>query len=154
MKLSPRKINTFLLFKLPAAFFTGVRVKSISKSSCTTTVTHSWINQNPFKSMFWAVQGMAAELSTGALLQSKIKGSGTQISMLIASNSGSFSKKARGKITFQCTEGLLIDEAIKNAIASGEGQLVLLQSEGMDSAGDVVSIFKFEWTIKVKQNRR
>ena len=35
------------------------------KQKAIVTVRHKWFNQNPFKSMFWAVQGMAAELSTG-----------------------------------------------------------------------------------------
>ena len=33
--------------------------------------------------MFWAVQGMAAELTTGALVMAKINESGKKISMLV-----------------------------------------------------------------------
>lgn len=148
MKLSPSKINTFLLFKLPSAYFTGVRVKSISETECTTTVKHRWINQNPFNSMFWAVQGMAAELSTGAMVMSKIKESNKNISMLVANNKATFLKKARGRILFNCTDGELIDKAIEKTIATGEGQTVWMKSEGRDSAGDIVSSFEFEWTLK------
>ena len=43
----------------------GVRTKYIDNSKCIVVVKHRWINQNPFDSMFWAVQGMAAELATG-----------------------------------------------------------------------------------------
>ena len=84
MKLTPSKINTFNFFKLPAVFFTGVRVKEIDNDSCTVTVKHRWINQNPFNSMFWAVQGMAAELATGALVILKIKESGKKVSMSVS----------------------------------------------------------------------
>ncbi len=63
--------------------------------------------------MFWAVQGMAAEFSTGALMISKIKDSGKRVSMLVTSNTASFSKKATGRITFTCNDGHLIDEALK-----------------------------------------
>lgn len=150
MSLSPKKINTYLLFKLPSAYFTGVRVKSISENSCVTTVKHRWINQNPFNSMFWAVQGIAAELSTGAIIMQKIEQSDQQISMLVANNKASFTKKAKGRISFSCTDGALVDSAIKKAIHTGEGQTVWLKSEGKDEAGDVVSIFEFEWTLKVK----
>ena len=150
MSLSPKKINTYLLFKLPTAYFTGVRVKSISENSCVTTVKHRWINQNPFNSMFWAVQGIAAELSTGAIIMQKIEQSDQQISMLVANNKASFTKKAKGRISFSCTDGALVDSAIKKAIHTGEGQTVWLKSEGKDEAGDVVSIFEFEWTLKVK----
>ncbi|MEM0517078.1 MULTISPECIES: DUF4442 domain-containing protein [Aequorivita] len=148
MKLSPRKINTFLLFKLPSAYLTGVRVKTISETECISTVKHRWINQNPFNSMFWAVQGMAAELSTGALVMAKIKESNTSISMLVANNNASFLKKARGRIEFKCSDGMLLDKAIKKTIATGEGQTIWMESEGVDSSGDVVSRFKFEWTLK------
>ena len=150
MKLSPSKINTFLLFKLPSAYFTGVRVKSISESTCITSVKHKWINQNPFKSIFWAVQGMAAELSTGALVMAKIRESNKNISMLVANNRATFSKKARGRIEFTCIEGALINQAIEKTIATGEGQTIWMKSEGKDTAGDKVSTFEFEWTLKLK----
>lgn len=150
MKLSPSKINTFLLFKLPSAYLTGVRVKTISGHSCVTTVKHRWINQNPFNSMFWAVQGMAAELSTGALIMAKIKESNQNISMLVANNRGTFLKKAQGRITFKCIDGDLVERAIKNTLASAEGEKLWMKSEGVDSKGDVVSVFNFEWTLKKK----
>ncbi len=150
MKLTPSKINTFLFFKLPSAYFTGVRVKAITEDTCVTSVTHRWINQNPFKSMFWAVQGMAAELSTGAMVMAKIKRSEKNISMLVASNRATFTKKARGRIHFSCSEGDLINQAIEKAIKTDEGQTIWMKSEGTDSSGEVVSVFEFEWTIKVR----
>ena len=150
MKLTPSKINTFLLFKLPSAYLTGVRVKSISEEACVTTVKHRWINQNPFNSMFWAVQGMAAELSTGALVMLTIRESHKNISMLVANNKATFSKKAKGRITFSCNDGQGIKKAIETAITSGEGQTCWMRSEGRDSVGDLVSTFEFEWTVKIK----
>lgn len=142
----------FLLLKLPSAFLTGVRLKSISETTCVTGVKHRWINQNPFKSMFWAVQGMAAELSTGAMMMIGIEKSGQKISMLVASNKATFIKKARGRIIFTCKDGDLIKEAIDKSINTGEGQTLWMKSEGKDSTGDIVSIFEFEWTIKLRYN--
>ena len=150
MKLTPRKINLFNLLKLPSVFLTGVRVKSIDKKACTVSVKLRWINQNPFKSMFWAVQGMAAELTTGALVLMKIKESGENISMLVANNNASFTKKATGRITFTCIDGKEIDNAIIKAIKTEEGQTIWMQSIGTNIDGIVVSTFNFEWTIKVK----
>lgn len=150
MEFTPAKLNTFLFFKLPSAYWSGVRVKAISASSCTATVKHRWFNQNPFDSMYFAVQAMAAELTTGALVMYHIKKSGKKISMLVANNKGNFSKKARGRITFTCNDGHLIEEAISTAIATGEGQTFWMKSVGIDAAGDQVSIMEFEWSIKVK----
>ncbi|MHA7843699.1 MAG: DUF4442 domain-containing protein [Winogradskyella sp.] len=150
MDISPSKLNTFLLFNLPAAYFTGVRTKSLDDTTCVVTVKHRWINQNPFNSMFWAVQGMAAELTTGALVMKKIKESGKKISMLVANNNAAFTKKATGRITFTCNEGAKIDEAIRKAIETGEGQTVWLSANGVNKDGVEVSSFNFEWTLKVK----
>ncbi len=151
MKLTPAKINLFLMYKLPAAYFTGVRATYIDDERCEVRVRHRWINQNPFRSMFWAVQGMAAELTTGALVLSKIRESGKSISMLVASNSSTFSKKAVGKIMFQCVDGLKLDEAIEKAIATKEGQSFVMHAKGVNSEGEEVSSFSFEWTIKLKE---
>ncbi len=151
MKISPSKLNKFLIFKLPAAYFTGVRTKQLDDTTCVVSVKHRWINQNPFNSMFWAVQGMAAELTTGALMMKKIKESGKKVSMLVANNNASFTKKATGRITFKCDEGLKIDEAIAKAIETGEGQTVWLNSNGVNAKGVEVSSFNFEWTLKVKR---
>ena len=150
MPIKPSQINKFTLFKLPAAYFTGVRVKSISEEACVTSVKHRWINQNPFNSMFWAVQGMAAELSTGALVMSCIRDSGAKISMLVANNKATFTKKATGRIHFTCADGAKISEAIKRAVETGEGQTCWMQSQGVNSNGDVVSQFDFEWTVRVR----
>lgn len=151
MKLTPSKINTFNIFKLPAVFLMGVRVKSITNTSCTVTVKHRWINQNPFKSLFWAVQGMAAELTTGAIVMAKIQESGKKVSMLVTTNNATFTKKATGRITFVCNDGELIDKALQKTIETGEGQTIWMKSVGTNKDGMVVSTFNFEWSVKVKQ---
>lgn len=150
MNISPRKLNLYLLFNLPSAFICGVRTKYLDDYKCIVTVKHRWINKNPFKSMFWAVQGMAAELSTGALVMSKIKKSGKNISMLVANNNASFTKKATGRITFICEDGAQLDQAIDQTIATGEGCTVWMQATGTNANGLEVSKFNFEWTLKVK----
>lgn len=138
------------MFKLPSAYLCGVRTQYIDANKCVVTVKHKWINQNPFKSMFWAVQGMAAEFSTGALVTAKIQESGKKVSMLVTSNKAVFTKKATGKITFTCNDGNLIDEALKKAIETGEGQTLWMTSVGKNEDGIEVSTFNFEWSIKVK----
>src|SRR5690606_15963670 len=116
MALTPSKINTFTFFRLPSAWWCGVRLQSLDGTQSITTVKHFWMNQNPFKSMFWAVQGMAAELSTGALVMDQIQRSGKNVSMLVASNRATFTKKATGRITFTCVDGPRIAQAVQQAI--------------------------------------
>lgn len=150
MKISKSGLNKFLLFKLPSAFICGVRVKQIDEDKCVVTVKHRWINQNPFNSMYFAVQAMAAELSTGALVMFQIKKSGKNISMLVANNKGNFTKKATGRITFTCNDSYMAEQAIQEAIASGEGQTFWMKSIGTDEKGDKVSEMDFEWSVRIK----
>lgn len=139
-----------MMLRLPSAWLCGVRLKELTSTFCRVGVKHRWINQNPFKSMFWAVQGMAAELSTGALIMSKISTSGRRISMLVTNNTANFSKKATGRISFSCEDGLLLDQAIAKAIETGEGQTVWMKSVGSNQDGVVVSTFNFEWSLRLK----
>ena len=150
MALTTSKFNAFSFLKLPAAWWCGVRLKYIDKSKAIVTVSHRWINQNPFNSMFWAVQGMAAELATGAMVIDQIEATGKKISMLVANNRANFSKKATGKITFTCEDGNLIKAALDRTIATGEGQTIWMKSVGVNEDGVVVSTFDFEWTVRLK----
>jgi hypothetical protein len=151
MELTTSKLNKFLFFKLPSAFICGVRVKRLDEKICVASVKHRWINQNPFNSMYFAVQAMAAELSTGALVMYQIQKSGKKISMLVANNKGNFTKKATGRITFVCKDGHLIEHAIEKSIATGEGQTFWMKSIATDEKGIQVSEMDFEWSVRVKQ---
>jgi hypothetical protein len=150
MQFTAGNLNKFLFFKLPSAFWCGVRAKSVDAHQCTVTVKHRWFNQNPFNSMYFAVQAMAAELTTGALVMFQIKKSGQKISMLVANNKSNFTKKATGRITFICSDGHLIEKAIQQTIETGEGQTFWMKSIGTNEKGDQVSEMDFEWSVLLK----
>ena len=101
--------------------------------------------------MFWAVQGMAAELTTGLLIMKGIKESKAKVSMLVLNNNANFSKKATGRITFACTQGTEITQLMDKLIKSGTPKTIWMEAVGTDEAGDVVSRFNFEWTLIVKK---
>ena len=151
MKYTPNKINRWMLFKLPAAWLTGVRLTLIDESKCEVKVRFKWINQNPYRSMFWAVQAMAAELTTGMLLTKSIQDSNSDISMLLVSNKSSFYKKAVGKITFVCDEGEIAKQLINLTIQKTTSK-AWFKAKGYDEAGDQVSEFDFEWSCKKRKN--
>jgi hypothetical protein len=149
-KFTPKSLNKFLMFKLPSAYISGIRVTSISNKKATARVKHKWINQNPFKSLYWAVQGMASELVTGILVMKRIDESGKKISMLVTNQNGTFTKKATGKIIFICNDGDKIKQAIDQTIATGEGQNLIMTAEGFNEDNESVSKFEYEWSIKIK----
>ena len=144
------KFNLYTFFKLPSAWWSGVRVTSFDDNLAEVSVKHRWVNQNPFGSIFWAVQGMAAELSTAIFVMRAIKKTDLPFSMLVINNSATFKKKAKGLIKFHCRQGIEVSQVVQNAISSGEAKKITLKSLGKDISGDVVSAFEFEWTIKRK----
>lgn len=146
-----KKLNTFLMLKVPAAWICGVRIKGIDAHTCQVGVRHKWINQNPFNSMYFAVQAMAAELSTGALVMKQVQDSGKKVSMLVKSNKSSFHKKAMGKILFTSSDGALVKQALEDAIRTGEGKTFWMSSVGTNEEGVEVSDFSFEWTLKLRE---
>lgn len=148
--MDPDKINWFLLFKLPSAWFCGVRVKYIDNKNCKVSVKHRWINQNPFKSMYFAVQNMAAELSTGVLVMQSIKKQKVPISMLVVKAESKFYKKATGIISFECRNGLVAENAIQKCISDDKGQQFTMSVKAYNSDKDVVSEFDFVWSVRAK----
>ena len=149
MKFTKGSLNLFLMFKLPSAFIAGVRVRHIDTHKCVATVKHRWINQNPFQSMYFAVQAMAAELTTGVLMMQAIQASGHSISMLVLNNKSNFSKKAKGLITFTCEDGEIISNIIAECIQENVSKTIWISSIGKDETGDIVSKMEFEWTLKL-----
>ena len=150
MKNKILKFNLYTFFNLPSAWWSGVRVTSFDDNVAEVSVRHRWVNQNPFGSIFWAIQGMAAELSTAIFVMREIKKTGYPVSMLVINNKATFKKKARGLIKFQCNQGLEVVKVVQNAIDNNEAKKITLKSVGKDTVGDEVSAFEFEWTIKRK----
>ena len=148
--LSPLKIKLLMLLKLPMAFLSGIRINQLNEQSCHTLIRFKWLNQNPFKSIYFACLGMAAELSTGALAMMYVYRIKPSISMLVLSMKADFTKKAIGKIRFECNDGELMKEAVHQAILTKEGQTVEVKSTGIDEKGDIVATFLFTWTFKSK----
>ena len=145
--------NQLSFFWLPAAWICGVRVDSLENNKCTVRVKLGFLNKNPFKSLFWAVQGMAAEMPGGLLLQNKIKSSGHNIAMLLVGSSSKFTKKAVGKVLFTYEQGELLDKLVNEAVKTKDAQTITIKTNGIDQSGDVVSEFSFNWSIKLRSKR-
>lgn len=146
---NPLKLWFWLLYKLPAAWFMGVRVKKITAEKSDITLPYGWRSQNPFNSIYFAAQAAAAEFSTGALATTAITGRG-KVSMLVSHLEMEFTKKATSKTTFTCNEGKKIFDIVEKTIQSKEPQTVTLTSTGVQATGEIVSVMKITWSFKAK----
>ena len=149
--LHPVKFRMFLFSKLPAAFFSGVRLKAIDETKAVVTVPYKWFSQNPFKSTYFACLAMAAEMSTGLLAMMNTYKSNPAISMLVTGLEAAYFKKATGITTFTCEEGLAIVNTIEEAIATGNGKTIKIKSTGKNDKGELVAEFFITWSFKAKK---
>jgi hypothetical protein len=140
----------FLFSKLPAALFSGVRVKYLDDEKCEITVPYKWFTKNPFRSTYFACLSMAAEMSTGILAMANVYERKPPVSMLVVKVNGDYKKKAIGKTTFTCDQGILIKETIEDCIATSQPKNVSLTSTGRNESGEIVADFLIEWAFKVK----
>jgi acyl-coenzyme A thioesterase PaaI-like protein len=150
---NPIKHRAFLLFNLPSAFFSGIKVASISEDKAVVTVAYKWFTKNPFRSVYFAVLAMAAEISTGVLAMGHLYKRNPSVSMLVVNMNASFHKKATGLISFVCDDGLKVQQAIEQTVASGEGITVNCQTKGYNAAQELVCEFMFTWSFKAKSKK-
>lgn len=146
------KIKLFFLKSLPLAFLARLRVEEVNETISRVSVPYNWMNTNPFKSSYFAVLTMAAELSTGIPCMSTLYKAPQKRSMLLTAVSGGFFKKAKERITFTCTDQAIIYAAAERAIASGEWEEAILETIGRNQLEEEVARFQFTWSIKVKQS--
>lgn len=148
----PVKFRLFLLFKLPAAFFSGVRIIDIDETKSIVSIPYKWFSQNPFKSTYFACLAMAAEMSTGSLAMMHVRKRNPAVSMLVVKLEAVYFKKATGLTIFTCSAGKQLKETIEKAIATGEGQSFAALSEGVNDKGERIADFYITWSFKKKNN--
>jgi hypothetical protein len=142
-----------MLFQVPLNFLTGMRIRELNEESCTVTVPYRWRNKNPFKSTFWAVLGMAAELSTGALVKMYTYKLEPSIAIIVGDCTGEFVAKAMDLTTFVCKDGRRIAATVKKAVKTGEPQEVLCKTIGYSQEGEEVARFTFTWKMKRREEK-
>ena len=147
---NPVKFRMFLFKSLPAALFSGVKLREVHEGKAVVSVPYKWFTQNPFRSTYFACLSMAAEMSTGILAMAHIYRRSPKISMLVVSIEGKFYKKATGKTYFVCEEGLLIRDTIEKSVVMGESQMVRALSSGYNDQKELVAEFWITWSFKAK----
>ncbi len=149
--LNPLKFWFYLWWKLPLAACAGLSLDRLDEKRCEASLPGGWRTQNPFKSMYFAAQSMAAEMSTGAPALTLANGSAASISTLVLGIRGDFTKKAVGRCTFTFEDVGAMAQAIEQAAASPEPVTFIARSTGRIKDGTVVAVFDITWTFKRRQ---
>lgn len=146
-------MGLFMLKNLPLGFFVGLRVKHVDDKSASVSVPFKYLTKNPFRSIYFAVLSMAAELSTAVLAMETVYEAQLPVSMLVFDMNAKFTKKATSRIVFHCNQAEDVVKAVKDSVATGEGKTVTVKTVGTDTNGAQVAEFNFTWTFKPKKKR-
>jgi hypothetical protein len=145
---NPFLLRVFLLFKIPLGFLTGMKVIELNQEKAISTVNFKWLNRNPFKSLYFGVQCMAAELCTGAIALMAIYKVRPSVAGIVTGCEAEFVKQAKSRVYFTCENGKEIFAAVELCKNSDEGQIVKVKSVGKTKDGTTVSVFHFTWSFK------
>ncbi|WP_082882923.1 DUF4442 domain-containing protein [Rufibacter roseus] len=148
---NPVKLKLFLFKHLPMAYLAGLRIKSITETEAQVTVAYTYLTKNPFKSIYFACLGMAAELASGVMSMMYLHKAEPSVSMLVVNMQAEFTKKAVGVITFTCSDGDKIANAIQQTQATGNGSTIETISVGRNEQGEEVARFRITWSYKARK---
>jgi hypothetical protein len=147
---SPLRLKLFFLKNLPMGFIAGLRVPHADADETEVTISMGYLTKNPFRSIYFACQAMAAELSTGILAINAIEKSSQKFSVIVVGIEAEFTKKAVGKITYKCTDGPEFKATIDKCLESNEPHTYTATSIGNDEMDEKVAEFKITWSFKPK----
>lgn len=148
----PLKFRFFLFSKLPAAFFSGVRIVHFDEQKCVTSIPFKWLTQNPFRSTYFASLSMAAELSTGALIMNQLYGRVPAVASLVVKMEANYFKKATHITYFTCEEGNQVKLAVAKTVEQDDPVTITLLSIGKNKANEKIAEFQFTWSLKRRKS--
>ncbi|MCE7921841.1 MAG: DUF4442 domain-containing protein [Haliscomenobacteraceae bacterium CHB4] len=147
--ISPWRMRLFLLWKLPAAWFMGISVRACDGEQAVVKLPYGWRSQNPFRSIYFAAQCAAGEMSTGVLALKHLQGK-APVSMLVTRVEAEFLKKASETLLFTCKDGKALEAAIGQAVDTGEAQVFRATSIGTLPDGTEAARVWITWSFRKK----
>lgn len=143
---TPWKLRLWMVRHLPMGWLTGMYVHRLTPEGCEVVLQDRWWIRNPFGSVFWAVMGMAGELSTGMLLHAWTRDAGVRF--ILVGVEARFFKKAKGKSFYFCEAGMTIPQVIESVLQNEESGEILLPVTARDAKGEHLADFMFNWQLR------
>ena len=146
--LRPWNFRLYLWARLPLAACAGLSLRRLDDTACTVALPGGWRTQNPFRSMYFAAQAMAAEMSTGAPAMMLAEGASASVSMLVREVRGVFTRRIQGDASFTFEDLAGMRAAVDRAVATGESESFVARSVGRAKDGGAAAAFEITWSFK------
>jgi len=149
---NPFFMRLYMLSSLPMGLLAGLRVREVTDTQTVVSVPFKYLNKNPFRSIYFAVQSMAAEMSTATACLLAVQGHKPSVAFIIVDLKAHFTKKATGRVYFTCEDNRQAFEAVEKCIETGEPEQATFKTLGKMKDGTVVSEFQFTWSFKQRKS--
>ncbi len=126
LKLETLKLWVFTFFNIPLIFWLRPRVLELSNERAVVKMKLNRRTRNHVRSMYFGAICTGVDLVPGLLAMRLIKQSKQKISFVFKDFQGEFLHRAESDVYFTCEQGALIQQAVNQAIATGERQNVTL----------------------------
>lgn len=150
---NPFTFIPFSLIKIPMLAIAGVRIKELTVEKSLVTAPFKHVNKNPFKSMYFAVQAMTAELSTAGAVMLALDAFEQKFAYIVVGIKADFVKKADSKVFFECNDYQEVIESLKSSVSANEPVVVPTIATGKLADGTVVSTFEVTWSFKLREEK-
>ena len=102
--------------------------------------------------MYFGVQAMTAEISTGFMAIMASLGHSPSVAVIVTGFEAKFYKQAKDRVYFTCEEGDKLFHAVEECLKTGNGIEATVTTKGHTTDGTIVSEFKFMWSFKQRRS--
>lgn len=145
------KLRLFFIRYLPMAFLAGLKIKLFDENRAVVTLPFTYLTKNPFRSIYFACQAMAAEFSTAVICLQALEKYETDLSLLVVGLEAEFVKKATGQVSFTCQEPANQRNILERCISQNSAEKITFTSTGRNTTGEKVAEFRITWSFKPRK---
>lgn len=145
-------MRLFMLMQLPMGLIAGLRIRELNEQKTVVSVPFKYVNKNPFRSIYFAVQSMAAEMSTATACLLAVEGHKPSVAFIIVDLKATFSKKATGRVFFTCEDNAKAFAAVDSCMETSQATQATFKTVGKMADGTIVSEFEFTWSFKQRNS--
>ncbi|OLQ94023.1 DUF4442 domain-containing protein [Vibrio ponticus] len=148
-------LNSFGFFKVPLIWLCRPKILQLDEEKVEVMIPLRRRTKNHLNSMYFGVLAVGADVAGGFMAMSKAQQRGEKISLAFKAVKGEFLKRPEADVLFTCSDGLLIDQMLDDAIETGErvNKAVVITATCPDLHGEE-PMAVFELTLSIKLSKR
>ena len=140
----------YISVKMPLLALSRSRIRALDLTYAESQLPFALTNRNPFGSMYFAAQLMAAEMSVGALMLLHNENHSQNFSPIVKHIDVLFQRGAYEPITFRCEEGVRVARLLERALRTGERVEDVFTVTGTTKKEGEMFKAHFTWSVRHK----